>query len=158
MPAVALFFLSSNHHNLLKTESQNSQTGLLARQAPLLRGQDHVPQSLRSEQIQLKDPPSESTLVIQTPRREVTLVKSVSPPVVVQRCRSKDLEQTMPRSSEVNMVPNPVSETGKQTHKQTKNPPSLGREQRKNNSLIIHMTHTYARISQLSLFMMRMQT
>ena len=46
----------------------------------------------------------------------------------------------------------------RQTNKQTKNPPSLGREQSKNNSLIIHMTHTHARISQLSLFMMRMQT
>lgn len=54
--------------------------------------------------------PTASTLVKYTPLREVMLVKSVSPPVVVYKWRSRDLENTVPRSSDTYMVPTPESD------------------------------------------------
>lgn len=57
--------------------------------------------------------PMASTLVMYTPLKEVMLVKSVSPPVVVYKCRSRDLEKTVPRSSDTKMVPIPESDEEK---------------------------------------------
>lgn len=54
--------------------------------------------------------PTASTLVKYTPLREVMFVKSVSPPVVVYKWRSRDLENTVPRSSDTYMVPTPESD------------------------------------------------
>ena len=46
----------------------------------------------------------------------------------------------------------------RQTNKQTKTHQVLGGNREKNNSLIIHRTHTHAHISHLSLFTMQTQT
>lgn len=158
MPAVALFFLSSNHHNLFKTESQNSQTGLLARQAPLLRGQDHqFPPKPPLWTYSAEGPTFwEHTCHIDPTKGghigEVCLATRSGVEMSVQGFGIDNASIVRGKYGTKSSVWN------RQTNKQTKNPPSLGREQSKNNSLIIHMTHTHARISQLSLFMMRMQT